>query len=269
MPRFKHMFIFFMGEIMTTENTKPEETIHISLSMNTMGNLISTTAVLNVKNGEVKNIVPVDNLDFDNFDDISIFIKHGALTKAYDAYIGEGGKIRISENDLLTARTYENLEVMAISTDDNYCNICCMETTFDEQNNCEVCGNPKSAELSEKDDEIQNISEKSKNMVFALSNCGFTQEQINKICDGSLGMLRAWIDVDNSIEEIDYIINVVVYDIVTTDDLSEVHDYNLGTEEKAEKFVEKINSSMLFALNDAVSVFDEIKGDDEDYIVLR
>ncbi|WP_152184417.1 hypothetical protein [Sulfurimonas indica] len=80
----------------------------------------------------------------------------------------------------------ENSELVEKDSNTYYCEICCMETTFDEQDNCEVCGNHRGSEMSEKDEENQNLAFENKMMAEALSTLGFSQEEISNICAGSL-----------------------------------------------------------------------------------
>lgn len=96
--------------VFTCNDCKPKFFKDIILSMNTIGKLVETTAMLNLTTGEVENIILVDDLDFEDFDDISIFVKHGILTKAYEAYIGENGVVQISEEELQEVIEYESIK---------------------------------------------------------------------------------------------------------------------------------------------------------------
>jgi len=83
------------------------------------------------------------------------------------------------------ANIYEQVELeVASNNSEGYCNICCMESTFDEAGSCEACGNHMDLENSEKDEEIENLAYENKMMAEALVSLGFTQEQISSICSG-------------------------------------------------------------------------------------
>lgn len=101
-----------------------------------------------------------------------------------------------------------------------YCNICCVETSFDEEDNCEVCGNHYGEETSEKDEEIQNLASENRNMANALSSLGFSLEEITAIAYGSLIPKQS----DNVISDDD--IRRFVADSMFSDDKDGLEIYN-------------------------------------------
>ena len=100
--------------VFTCNNCKPKFYKDVILSIHSTGLLVETKAILNLISGDVEDIVLVDGLDFENFDDISIFAKHGTLTKAYDAYISENGIVKISEEDMKEIGMYEKMDHKSI-----------------------------------------------------------------------------------------------------------------------------------------------------------
>jgi len=91
-----------------------------------------------------------------------------------------------------------NDKPMRIESPEQYCNICCMDSTFDEANNCEACGNHQELEVSEKDEEIQNLAYENKMMAESLKSLGFSQEDIGEICTGTLVPTQTKISIDEN-----------------------------------------------------------------------
>jgi len=251
---------FLKGEIMTTFNTK----------MDFHGSYDAAIAMLTVTK-EQYGLIKKAQKDIANSKIIDEAILRSNVMSHEDLR-EYNGKKDISDIELSNLQAFEfKLEEMEVKlyknelhayfkySDDDDTLYAAKSISIKELDNF---FNPENSELVEKDEEIENLAFENKNMALALSDLGFTQEQIGVICNGSFGVLRAWIDVENSIEGTDYVLNVVIRDMVSGKYLSEAHEYHLNSEYGANEFIKKINNSKLLTLNDAISIHDEIKNEE-------
>lgn len=118
--------------------------------------------------------------------DITNAIYEGELSSHYDShenvtqlYIGDALVQEVSGClDSDEVEEYFNDYYPEIVEKEHYCNICCRETSFDEKNNCKVCGHPLSLEEDSRDTAINNMSK-------YLSHIGLSRETIENIQYGN------------------------------------------------------------------------------------
>jgi len=84
--------------------------VSVSVSFDVEGELIEAKGTLSLVSGCVESIENINPDDYDTIDSISIFVKQGECTKAYDAYIGSDNFVEISTDNLNDIKSHMNID---------------------------------------------------------------------------------------------------------------------------------------------------------------
>ncbi len=77
-----------------------------------------------------------------------------------------------------------------------HCTFCLYDTPSKEDGSCSECDNSRDETLVETYEENENLAYENKMMAQAFTSLGFSQEEINKICNGSLIPEQAPLNID-------------------------------------------------------------------------
>ncbi len=120
-----------------------------------------------------------DRIDYEEM----IVFKDGDLyivgTEKYNSEEIESNSFRIDEVD-------DFINGFTDSEEEMHCTMCLYETTSNEDGNCSQCGSCRDQALVEKHEENKSLASENKNMANALTSLGFTKQEMDDICNGSL-----------------------------------------------------------------------------------